>query len=80
MDIHLNETPVNNLGNLIESFNQNCTNEKYRDKIDNYYSKLEKLKSGNKAPDFTLPDIYGNSISLSDFRGKLVYILIRDLF
>ena len=33
--------------------------------------------SGEKAPDFTLKDIYGNRFSLSDFRGKVV---ILDFF
>jgi cytochrome oxidase Cu insertion factor (SCO1/SenC/PrrC family) len=29
-----------------------------------------KLKVGDVAPDFTLPDTDGNPIKLSDFRGK----------
>ena len=33
--------------------------------------------SGEKAPDFTLKDIYGRQFSLSDFRGKVV---ILDFF
>ena len=28
------------------------------------------LKVKNKAPDFTLPDAEGNSVSLTDFLGK----------
>ena len=80
MDIHLNETPVNKLGNLIDRFNQNCSNKKYKKKINTYYSRLEKLKSGNKAPEFTMPDINGKSVSLSDFKGKLVYIDIWNSF
>ena len=28
------------------------------------------LKKGNKAPDFTLLDAEGNSVSLTDFLGK----------
>lgn len=27
-----------------------------------------------KAPDFTLPDLNGNEVSLSDFRGKVVFL------
>lgn len=34
----------------------------------------EKLKTGNKAPDFTLPDINNNDVSLSDYKGQLVLI------
>lgn len=29
---------------------------------------------GKRAPDFTLPDLNGNEVSLSDFRGKLVMV------
>ena len=38
------------------------------------------LKAGDKAPDFTLMDKDGNSVSLSDFRGKrvVVYFYPRD--
>ena len=32
------------------------------------------LKVGNKAPDFTLSDAEGNSVSLTDFSGKKVVL------
>lgn len=32
------------------------------------------LETGIKAPDFTLPDQNGNSVSLSDFKGKRVIL------
>lgn len=32
------------------------------------------LLEGNKAPDFTLDDQDGNSVSLNDFKGKKVLI------
>ncbi len=32
------------------------------------------LEIGTKAPDFTLPDAYGNEISLNDFLGKKVVL------
>jgi len=31
---------------------------------------------GNIAPDFTLPDLDGNLVSLSDFRGKKTLVFI----
>lgn len=30
----------------------------------------DKLKVGDMAPDFTLPDTAGNKVKLSEFRGK----------
>ena len=32
------------------------------------------LNKGNKAPDFTLSDAEGNSVSLTDFSGKKVVL------
>jgi peroxiredoxin len=34
----------------------------------------QKLSVGNQAPDFTLPDINGKPVRLSDFRGKYVLL------
>ena len=34
------------------------------------------LKVENKAPDFTLPDAEGNSVSLTDFLGKKMVLWI----
>ena len=38
------------------------------------YETIQSLSPGKKAPDFTLTDIDGNKVSLSDFRGKVVYL------
>jgi peroxiredoxin len=37
---------------------------------------LERIKVGDTAPDFTLENLGGNRISLSDFRGKTSVILV----
>ena len=37
-------------------------------------SAATQLKAGDPAPDFTLPDADGNSVSLSDFRGRRVIV------
>ena len=37
---------------------------------------LERIKVGDKAPDFTLEDMNGSRISLSDFRGQQNVILV----
>ena len=37
---------------------------------------LQRVKVGQPAPDFTLEDIDGKNISLSDFRGKKTVVLV----
>ena len=37
---------------------------------------LQRIKVGQPAPDFTLEDMDGKSITLSDFRGKKTVLLV----
>jgi cytochrome oxidase Cu insertion factor (SCO1/SenC/PrrC family) len=37
---------------------------------------LQRVKTGQPAPDFTLEDMDGKSITLSDFRGKKTVVLV----
>jgi peroxiredoxin len=59
---------------LRQKFDASLNGTTYIDQIDTFTSRLEHLKVGELAPDFTLPDSLGNSVSLSDFRGK--YLLV----
>jgi thiol-disulfide isomerase/thioredoxin len=52
----------------------NMTNENKLNNLEKLHATWEKISQGKKAPDFTYPDTNNDSISLSDFRGKLVYI------
>ncbi|MCG8306375.1 MAG: TlpA family protein disulfide reductase [Cytophagales bacterium] len=74
---------LRNIGlQLIESFKQNYTGrirEVVTDTlIINYIASqinhLEKLSPGMPAPAFSYPDTTGKQVSLSDFKGKYVYI------
>jgi cytochrome oxidase Cu insertion factor (SCO1/SenC/PrrC family) len=40
----------------------------------------DKLKVGDMAPDFTLKDLKGNNVKLSDFRGKNNVVLAFYVF
>ena len=40
----------------------------------------DKLKVGDMAPDFTLPDLTGQKVKLSDFRGKSNVVLAFYVF
>ena len=37
-------------------------------------TEVSEVASSNKAPDFTLSDMHGNEVSLSDFKGNIVII------
>ena len=46
----------------------------YVKQIDSMIGRMEKVQVGSVAPDFTLPDVNGNPVSLSSFRGKYVLV------
>jgi len=46
----------------------------YVQQIESMIDRMEKVQVGSEAPDFTLPDVNGNLVSLSSFRGK--YLLV----
>lgn len=57
-----------------EEFNQIVTNEEFKEEIGKLFRATIALNPGQPAPDFTLIDIDGNEVSLSDFVGKVVYL------
>ena len=46
----------------------------YIKQIESMIARMEKIQVGSMAPDFTLPDVDGNPVSLSSFRGKYVLV------
>ena len=46
----------------------------YVNQIESMIARMEKVQVGSVAPDFTLPDVDGNPVSLSSFRGKYVLV------
>ena len=46
----------------------------YVQQIESMIARMEKVQVGSEAPDFTLPDLNGNPVSLSSFRGKYVLV------
>jgi cytochrome oxidase Cu insertion factor (SCO1/SenC/PrrC family) len=39
-------------------------------------TEINRVKAGDKAPDFTLEDVDGKGTTLSDFRGKKAVVLV----
>ncbi len=46
----------------------------YVKQIDSFIARMENIQVGATAPDFTLPDVDGNPVSLSSLRGKYVLV------
>lgn len=59
---------------VYEDFMRRCPDEKLKTFIKIQYEKAKSLSAGNPAPDFTLQSNKGKMVSLSDFKGKVVYL------
>jgi len=59
---------------LYNEYKEIATPGIYKDIVDNIYNKKLSLMPGNPAPDFTINDIDGNVVKLSDYKGKVVYL------
>jgi len=59
---------------LVVEYLSKSTNETLKMDIQRSCDKWASIAKGQPAPDFALPDIDGDTISLKDFRGKYVFI------
>lgn len=59
---------------LYERYREDFTLSPYTGMLDEQYAKSQLTAPGSTAPEFTLQDLAGKKFSLSDFRGKVVYI------
>ena len=55
-------------------FDASLDGTEYVKQIESMIARMEKVQVGSVAPDFTLPDVDGNPVSLSSFRGKYVLV------
>ena len=62
------------IGEQLSNFLEDCSNHQYDQLLRYVYNEAVGLRTGSPAPDFTLTDIDGREVSLSDFKGKVVYI------
>jgi thiol-disulfide isomerase/thioredoxin len=56
------------------AFMETATNDFYKSNLKQTVERWDHIKPGSDVPDFTFTDIDSNSVSLSDLRGKLVYV------
>jgi len=59
---------------MMKQYEAVCSNKGYVAMINEEYKTWAHLAPGSPAPDFTYADINGKKVSLSDFKGKYVYI------
>lgn len=57
-----------------EKFSNDLKNQVYKDAIQSIKLKVKKYAKGALAPSFSFPDMNGKMVSLSDFKGKIVYL------
>ena len=58
----------------LAEFLQDNPYPEYTEVVEEVVRKASKLKPGQPAPDFTLDDLEGRSVSLSDFKGQAVFL------
>lgn len=58
----------------LQDFTRFATDKRFLRLATRLYSTKLAISGGQTAPDFTLPDINSQSVSLSDYRGKTVYL------
>lgn len=61
-------------GNAIQKFIASNEHEQYNNVLRAIYNENKPIQTGSTAPDFALKDIDGNTVQLSDLKGKVVCI------
>ena len=59
---------------LVSDYKATCTNPEYVAIIDRIYARALTLMPGEPAPDFTVVDLDGKQVSLSSYKGMVVFL------
>ena len=67
-------TPFDRMEPLYREFERICETPAFFSELSGVREQYVRFRPGSSAPDFEFPDTAGNTVRLSDFRGKLVYL------
>ncbi len=59
---------------IIEKYKSNSKDKQYAQMLDQAFKEAARLAVGNPAPTFSYADLTGKMVSLTDFKGKIVYL------
>jgi peroxiredoxin len=65
---------TNQLDDVYSLIVNNLSKQGDKSKIERKYKTLKKVEKGAQSPEFQFTDINGNTVTLKDLRGKIVYI------
>lgn len=68
------ETSINDVSLLMDKYHLLQSNIQYLNEIDADFKSWEKLLKGNSSPDIICSNLKGKTITLEDFKDKVVYI------
>lgn len=66
--------PFDRVEGVYNRFADECATPYFKDTLQHFYAAIQRLKPGNEAPAFSLKDESGKQVSLSSFKGKVVYL------
>ncbi len=70
----VNHISLDSMQLIMNGFSNEVKKSDYYRHVSSLYFTLEATSSSKPAPDFTLPDVNGKHVSLSDFRGQTVLL------
>ena len=74
MNMRLKDQGLKGFDKFYDYFKENNKDPYYDEQLELVYAEKLSLAPGQPAPEFTLEDIDGKMVSLSDFNGKYVYL------
>lgn len=71
---YINFKGIENIESICKEFTNSLSNSKHRNYIQEKIKRWKRIQKGSQAPNFTIQNETGNLVSLSNFKGKYVYV------